>query len=251
MKRFVFLFIILLAPFLKGQGFSGNEYLKYRVHYGFLNAGFATLNISEVSYLGKPHWHIVGKGNSSGAVSLFFRVKDNYETYIDQAKHLPSKFIRQINEGGYIKNKALFFDNDKKTVFERDYKNNTKTTFRHNTQVQDMLSALYYLRTFKNSDFPIGTSKTVNVFMDGAIYPFKLKVLANETISTKFGKINCIKMRPYVQSGRIFKAQESVSIWVSNDDNLVPIQLEAELAVGSLKMSLHEYKNTRYPLTFK
>lgn len=251
MKKVIFLTLSICSYLLFGQGFSNNEYLKYRVHYGFINAGFASLSISEVNYLGKPHWHVTGKGNSTGAVSLFFKVRDNYETYIDQQTIRPSKFIRKINEGGYTKNKVLLFDNDKKLVYETNYKNNRKTTYRHSTDIQDMLSAFYFLRNFNKSEFPIGSIKTVKVFMDGEIYSFKLKVLGKETIDTQFGEIKCIKMRPYVQSGRVFKAQESVTIWISDDDNLIPILLQADLAVGSLKMSLYEYKNTKYPLIFK
>lgn len=114
-----------------------------------------------------------------------------------------------------------------------------------------MLSAFYYLRTIANTDFAVGGTKNINVFMDGQIYPFKLKVLGRENIKSRFGTIKCIKMRPYVQSGRVFKEQESVTIWVSDDANLIPILLQAELAVGSLKMSLYEYKNIQTPLVFK
>ena len=251
MKK-IFLFILIITGyFIQAQTISGNEFLKYRIHYGFLNAGFATLNVTEENYGGKPHLHVVGKGNSSGAVRLFFKVDDRYETYIDKANNKPSKFIRDINEGGYTKNKILYFDHNKRIVKEHDLEANRKTTFSYNTDVQDMLSAFYYLRSFKNTDFVVGTSKSVGVFMDEQIYSFKLKVLGRETIDTKFGKIDCIKIRPYVQSGRVFKAQESVTLWVSDDENLIPMLLEAELAVGSLKMSINEYKNVKYPLNFK
>ena len=250
--RKAFLFILVTIGYiLHAQGVSDNEYLKYRVHYGFLNAGYATLNVTEENYAGTPHWHVVGKGYSTGAVRLFFKVDDRYETYINQSNFKPSKFIRDINEGGYTKNKVLYFDHDRRLVKENNLEANKVTTYSYNRDVQDMLSAFYYLRSFKNTDFVVGTSKTVDVFMDEQIYSFKLKVLGREKVETKFGDIDCIKMRPYVQSGRVFKAQESVTLWVSDDDNLIPMQLEAELVVGSLKMSISEYKNTKYPLKFK
>ncbi|MRJ08092.1 DUF3108 domain-containing protein [Ornithobacterium rhinotracheale] len=251
MKKLYFIVVTFLSFLLQAQGIADSEFLKYRVHYGFVNAGFATLKIKEVSYNGRPHWHVIGKGSSSGAVRVFFKVDDRYETYIDKFTYQPSKFVRNINEGGYTKNKTLTFDHKKRFVYEHNLENGRKTTYRYNTDVQDMLSAFYYLRTMANTDFAIGSAKTINVFMDGQIYPFKLKILGKENIKSKFGTIKCIKMRPYVQSGRVFKEQESVTIWVSDDANLIPIQLEAELAVGSLKMSLYEYKNIKTPLAFK
>lgn len=251
MKNLILLLITCMCILGQAQGVTDGEFLKYRVHYGILNAGFATLKAKETTYNARPHWHIVGKGSSSGAVRVFFKVEDRYETYIEQYSHKPSKFLRNINEGGYTKNKVLTFDHKKRYVYENNIKEGKKTTYSYNTDVQDMLSAFYFLRTFNNSDFITGSTKTINVFMDGQIYPFKLKILGRETINSKFGNIKCIKMRPYVQSGRVFKEQESVTIWVSDDANLIPILLEAELAVGSLKMSLHDYKNTRTPLVFK
>ncbi|MCK0204595.1 DUF3108 domain-containing protein [Ornithobacterium rhinotracheale] len=250
MKKAFLLFIILTLSFAQAQTKDG-EFLKYRVHYGFLNAGFATLKAKEVKHNGSPHLHIVGKGSSSGAVRVFFKVDDRYETFIDKLTFKPSKFIRDINEGGYTKNKVLNFDHNKRYVYEHNLENGKKTTYSYNTEIQDMLSAFYYLRTIANTDFAVGGTKNINVFMDGQIYPFKLKVLGRENIKSRFGTIKCIKMRPYVQSGRVFKEQESVTIWVSDDANLIPILLQAELAVGSLKMSLYEYKNIQTPLVFK
>jgi hypothetical protein len=52
-------------------------------------------------------------------------------------------------------------------------------------------------------------------------------------------------------SGRIFKSQEGVTMYVTNDANLVPVEIKADLLVGSLKASLDNYSNVKYPLNFK
>ena len=52
------------------------------------------------------------------------------------------------------------------------------------------------------------------MFMDSQVYPFKLRFLGKEVIKTKFGKVKCLVFRPLVQSGRIFKAEESVTLWI-------------------------------------
>jgi hypothetical protein len=54
-----------------------------------------------------------------------------------------------------------------------------------------------------------------------------------------------------VKSGRVFKEKEGVTLWVSNDKNHIPISIKAQLAVGSLKADLENYKNVKYPLAFK
>jgi hypothetical protein len=44
-----------------------------------------------------------------------------------------------------------------------------------------------------------------------------------------------------VQSGRVFKEEEGLSLWVSHDQNKIPIRIKADLAVGSIKAELDGY----------
>lgn len=252
MNKFLYvLFTFFFSYFAIAQGFQDDEFLKYRVHYGFLNAGFATLKVNETNYNGKPHYHVVGEGSSTGAVRAFFKVDDRYETYFDKNRFTPSKFIRKVREGGHEKDRILTFDHSRKVVTINDLKAKKVTYAQIPANIQDMMSAFYYLRTKTNNDFKTGEFQNLNIFMDGEVYPFRLKVDGRERIKTKFGYVNAIKMTPYVQSGRVFEKQESVSMWVSDDLNLIPLKLKASLAVGSLEMDLHSYKNLKYKTDFK
>ena len=87
----------------------------------------------------------------------------------------------------------------------------------------------------------------LDLFFDSETFLFKLKYLGHETIKTKFGKINCIKFRPYVMAGRVFKEEESLTLWVTADDNKVPIKIKADLDVGSLRADLVALKGLKYP----
>ena len=245
------IFSLFLISIASAQGFQDKEFLKYRVHYGFLNAGFATLKVEETNFNGKPHYHVVGEGSSSGAVRAFFKVDDHYETYFTKNTYKPSKFIRKTVEGNHEKDRILTFNHSTKVVTFNDLKGKRVTYHRISENVQDMLSAFYYLRSKSNNDFKTGEYQTLNVFLDGEEFPFKLKVEGREKIKTKFGTIDAIRMKPHVQSGRVFKEQESVTMWVTDDANLIPLKIKAELAVGSLEMDLHAYKNNKYDLDFK
>ncbi|WOC53064.1 hypothetical protein BPO_2417 [Bergeyella porcorum] len=97
----------------------------------------------------------------------------------------------------------------------------------------------------------VGKTVRLNVWVDDEMFPFMLRVDGTENVKTKFGTINCLKITPMVMSGRVFKAKESVTMWVTNDQNRIPVAIKAELAVGSLKASIEEYKNVMYPLNFK
>ncbi|MFA7687554.1 MAG: DUF3108 domain-containing protein [Moheibacter sp.] len=232
------------------QNYQSGEYLQYRIHYGILNAGFATLKVNSVKYEGKPHFHVVGEGSSSGAVRAFYKVDDRYETYIDAATNKPSKFIRKISEGGYTRDQVFTFDHKKKIATINDRKAQKVSYREFSSDVQDLLSAFYYLRNYDTDKLKTGDFIGVDILMADETYKFKLKILGRESMKTKFGHIKCIKIQPYVQSGRIFKASESVTMWVTDDKNHVPIQIKADLAVGSLKADLHSYNNVKHKLNF-
>jgi hypothetical protein len=104
------------------------------------------------------------------------------------------------------------------------------------------------LRNFYPKDeIEINESFDINMFFDNENYVFKLKYLGKETVNSKFGKIECMKFRPLVQSGRVFEEQESVTLWVSDDDNRLPIRLQADILVGSIKADLENFKNLKHP----
>ena len=83
------------------------------------------------------------------------------------------------------------------------------------------------------------------LFDDDGIFKFKLRYLGKEVIKSKFGKVECLKFRPFVQSGRVFKEQESLTLWVSNDLNKIPIRIKADLAIGAIKADLEGFNGLK------
>ncbi len=225
------------------RAFKPGEWLKFRVHYGILNASYATLHLKSDKVDNIPVYHVVGKGKTTGFASLFFKVDDTYESYFDKKDGKPYKFIRKINEGGYTKDVEINFDHSKDLAILNDKKNNTQMNFTVGDSVQDLISAFYYLRdNYEFEDLVEGESLGLKVlYDDDGIFNFKLKYLGKEILKTKFGKVECLKFIPLVQSGRVFKEQESLSLWVSNDRNKIPIRIKADLVIGSITADLDGY----------
>ena len=96
-----------------------------------------------------------------------------------------------------------------------------------------------------------GEEIAIDMFMDSQVYPFKLRFLGREILNTKFGKVKTMIFRPLVQSGRVFKAQESVTLWITDDANKIPIKMKADLSVGSLRAELEHYKGLANPFVKK
>ncbi|WP_040280519.1 DUF3108 domain-containing protein [Psychroserpens damuponensis] len=258
MKKVLLIFTILLctqASFAqKESAFKDGEWFKFEMSYsGFLKAGNATLSVDETTLKGKPVYHVVGKGWTTGAIKWFFKVKDRYESYFDKETGVPYKFIRKIDEGGHTKDIEIAFDQIKNEAFVENKKYKTSKTVATEPNVQDMVSAFYYLRNnYETDDIKVGDIVELDMFFDEENFGFKLKYLGRETIETEFGKIKTLRFRPYVMAGRVFKEQESLTLWVSADDNKIPLKIKADLAVGSLRAELVEFKGLKhyFPIQF-
>lgn len=255
MKKLV-LFILILTTFSfdtqKEDAFDVGEYFKFRIHYGIINAGYATLEIKDATINNKKVFHAVGKGYTTGMSRFFFKVEDLYESYFDKQTGDPYRYIRKIDEGGYTKNQEGLFNQSESKVLVKDYKRKTEKTIVITDNVQDIISSFYYLRNHPNIDkLKSGEAITIDMFFDDEITKFKLKYVARQDITTKFGTVSTMVFKPLVQTGRVFKEKESVTLWITDDDNKVPVRIKAELAVGSLKADLDEYKGLKNPFKVK
>ena len=217
--------------------FKDGEWFEFRIYYGFFNASYASIK---------------GYGKTTGLARWFFKLEDHYESYFNKEKIIPYKFIRNIYEGGYTKNVEINFNQEKLIANITDKKKKTKIEVPFNINAQDLVSSFYYLRKyFPSNEIKINESFVINMFFDNENYVFKLKFLGKEIVDSKFGNIECLKFIPIVQSGRIFKEQESVTIWISNDRNRIPIRVQADVIVGSIKADLENFKNLKYPFKIK
>lgn len=243
----IFIFSALSAQF---DNINAGETISFRIHYGFITAGNATLSTTKTSYNGQPAFYVRGVGKTSGAAKAFFKVEDVYESYIS-AKQEPLFYVRNVSEGSYTQHLQSTFNTNNNTLVLVDKKHTDRPakTVKVPNDVQDILSCFYYLRSADN--LKVGNVLKMSVWIDDELFPFQLRVVGTEKISTKFGKVNCLKIIPSVVSGRVFKDKEGVTMWVTNDQNRVPVLIKAELAVGSLKASIDNYTNVKYPIKFE
>jgi len=227
------------------KAFIKGEQLIYRIHYGIIDAGIAEIEVREEdkTFANRNVYHCVGKGYSKGAFDWFFKVRDRYETYIDCDGIVPIFFVRRVDEGGYKINQNYTYNHYQNTV------NADGKLFPVTAHMQDMLSAFYYARTIDYSQARVNDIFTIPAFVDNEIFNLKIKYVGKEIISTAFGKVKCLKFRPILQKGRIFKHEEDLNVWITDDDNHIPIRAQAEILVGAIKMDLQSYKNTITKLT--
>ena len=249
MKKLLLLIFLFSTSglFAQKKAYDTGEWFKFRIHYGFVTAGYATLEVDNANLNGKNVYHVKGMGKTTGVSRFFFKVEDDYQSYIDKEKDIPYRFIRKIDEGGHTKDIQIDFNHKSNKALVFNKKHDTKELVSFPKDAQDMVSAFYYLRNNLDvNGLSEGDTLDMNMFFDKENYKFRLKFLGRETLKTNFGKVPCLIFRPYVQAGRVFKEKESLTVWVSDDDNKIPILIKADLAVGSLKASLTQFKGLKH-----
>lgn len=232
-------------PVQNNDAFKRGEKLSFRLHYGIIEAGTANLMITDEAkeFAGRKTFHVVGLGNSRGMFDFFYKVRDRYETYVDEKALVPWFFTRRVNEGGYIINQDYVFNhyNQKVTV-------GASETYPIEPNMQDMLSAFYMARNLDLSNAKPNDVYSINCFMDKEIWPLKIKFICKENVKTDLGTFKCLKFRPLIQKGRVFKHEEDLNVWISDDKNHIPVKGQADVLIGSVKVELKSFSGLANPV---
>ncbi len=264
LRSVVLLLIFYLFPnFLAGQCpivthvFGDGEKVIYTVSYNWgpvwVDAGLVTFSVNAELYKGKNVFHLKASGKTFPSYDLLFKVRDYYDSWVNPGNLQTLDFRRYIYEGGYSLLNTLNFNHSDQTIVT-----NTKTN--NNPQRTDtvpllpcsfdMLSAIYYTRSIDLSGMKQNIWKQVKVVIDDGYYDITIRYLGKEQVENTDGKIyNCVKFAAKMVQGTIFKGDEDVLVWVTDDGNRIPVYIEAKIIVGTVKAYLKEAKNLMNPMT--
>lgn len=233
------------------DSFFTGESLDYRLHYGFVNAGEATVSVDPQYYAVSDRvcYKINVIGKSTGSFDFFMKIRDQFTSYVDTSAIIPHKFIRIIREGKYKLNETVYFDQLNHTGRLKQDEDPEKTTALP-ADVHDIISGYYYLRTINYNAKKAGDTIRVNAYFEGKVYDFMVKYLGKDITDTKFGKIRSLKLSPIMPDNELFKGGNSIRFWISDDNNKVPLKVEAVLFVGSVDLDIKGYSGLKWPLNF-
>lgn len=235
---------------VKEKHFHKGEEYDYRVKYGILTIGAANVGVDSKIFNvnGLPCYKVSVLGRTAGLTDLF-KVRNSYISYMDTLQHFPQKFDFSARENKYKKDQVLFFDNLKNVVVRQE--NNTTNTYKVPDNVHDLISGYYSLRNVDFSKYSVGQTYSTNLFFDDELYNFKVRYAGKTTLKTRFGKIQALKLNPILPDNKMFKGEDAIRVWVSDDKNRVPLQIEVDFSFGTVVMDIKKYKGNMYPFSFQ
>lgn len=233
---------------IRNTAFKEGEKVGLTVYYsvgGLVNApaGTGTFTTTLEKLNGRNVYHVVGEGRTLPSYEWAYKAKDVYETYMDAETLQPLKFIRNVSEGGYKKYQNVSFNKSANTAITNE------GVFKVPACVQDVVSSVFYARNVDFNSLKLNDRISFNMFLDNEIYQMSIRYLGKETISTKYGKFKAIKIRPVTIKGNIFKGDEKMTIWITDDANHVPVRIESPIVVGKVRIDMTSFQGLRNPMS--
>jgi hypothetical protein len=266
MKRFICFSVIGLLVFFSGMaandkpvgsrsssagnpfGYEPGEELMYSLKYGFLKGGEANLSVKEAILKGEKVHHVIASGKTVGLADAIYKVRDRYESFIHPETDLPMKSVRSIREGSYRYYNEVEYEHhhiDSSLVISQRSGEHWVPE-----NIQDILSAFYFARKHKfNDNLRDGEMIEIMTYFSDELFPLRIRYKGIETIETSLGDIECYLFVPVTEVGRAFKNEDDMQVWISRDENKVPVRIRFELRVGAFTCNLEQFRGLQNPFS--
>ncbi|WP_430825537.1 DUF3108 domain-containing protein [Carboxylicivirga sp. N1Y90] len=263
--KIVFSALLLCASLLSGQAqcedvneaFQHGEVVNYHAYYnwGFiwLNAGHVSFTVDSTRYEGKPAYQMKAHGATYKSYDKLYRVRDTFEVYTDTLFIEPFAFKRITNEGSKHASYLYRFDHEKRFISAKIQKEDEELknlTFPWKACSFDILTMVYKARNIDFSLYSPDEKIPISMVVDGEIHDIYIRYLGKEVIKNRDGRrFNCLKFSPLLVEGTIFESGEDMTVWVTDDQNRIPIIVEAKILIGSVKAVFVGAEGLRHTMT--
>ncbi|MDP8237659.1 MAG: DUF3108 domain-containing protein [Candidatus Hatepunaea meridiana] len=219
--------------------FRVGEKLHFKVYLGVILGGYSTMSVQSISEIdGHPCYEIVSVAKSRPAVDTFYKVRDRIVSWRDVKGGFSRRYEKHLHEGGYRAKKVVEYKPEEGLAYLYEGSKEIPDTLAINGLVQDVFSAFYYLRS---KDLKVGNSVWIDVHDIRKQYKLEVLVLRKERIKVPAGKFNCFVIEPKLMSSGIFRREGKMQIWISDDENRLPVIMRSKLYFGSVWAKLTGY----------
>lgn len=220
----------------------GGERLTFSLGWGFITAGTATIEVKPAKN-GKTEFFTYA--HDSGTLKKIYPVSDTIYTRVRNTGLMTEVFKKSLHEGNFHNKSVIRFDRMHEkawlsdTVFTdsktRKVKRSADTVVTIYGEEHSIISAFYYMRTI-----PINVGDTARFSAVSGKKRYELKVLVHgrEKMKTVLGELSCVKIEPVLDGDGIFNSKGRIFIWLTDDSRRIPVLMECEIALGSIKAKL-------------
>lgn len=242
-------------PITRNTSFSKGEELTYRVNFGFFTVGKAITRIDQRVYSinSRPCYKIDAYGETSDWISWISRVKDNWGAYLDTASLATQVSYRKIREGNYKRDELTTFLHDQQKAEVKVM--NQETGVYENPQqydvprnAKDLVGGFMLLRVIDFTKVHVKDTLTISGFFEDTSYHLRVIYKGKETIKINAGKVPCHVLIPIMPDNKLFDGENSITCWISDDANKIPVKIQAKMFIGHTGLELTSFRGLRNQL---
>ena len=239
--------------------FQAGEELSFALQYtwGAMNTdvGHATIRLDSLTFNGEEAFRISAYGKTTRFFDWIFKVREDFDSWFTRDGLRPLKFTRDTYEGGYVaKNTYLYDWSATEPVIRADVyssKRGQKSMELPLTPCTFDLPSLFYFS--RNMDFDVvdpGRRYPMTFAIDDDVYNVYFILHGRQTIKVKgIGEVKVIKFGAKLLEGEVFKGEEDMIIYISDDMNRLPVYFEAPLLVGRATGRLTGWNGLKHPFS--
>lgn len=237
--------------------FAAGEKMYFSMHYewGAINSdvGTAEVSLRNVRYNGTPAFHCHVHGRTTRLYDLFFKVREDFQSWFSADGLSPLKFTRDTEEGKYIaKNTYIYSPRD--TVIYADVYSTSggskSITLPLDRCTFDLPALFYFARNMDMSSVVPEVRYPMTFAIDDDVYNVHFIMHGKETVKVRgLGVVKTVRFSARLLAGEIFKGDTDMTIWISDDDNRLPVLFEAPILVGKASGRLRNFSGLKHPFT--
>lgn len=267
MKKVFVFFLIILAIVnkitaqtypceLKNNAFKSGEKLDYVITYNWLlvwtDVGGVRFETTKEKMFNQEVFNLKGTGVTYSFYDWFYPVRDVYQSWVNPENLLPVYYHRDVDEDGYLIDIKYTFDYDQMLAYsevEKTRKPYLRDTVPIPACTYDVISVIYQARNIDFSKYKENEKIPLTILLDNELHHVYIRYKGKEEKKVRgVGKFNCIKFTGSLVAGDVFKGGEDLIIWVSDDENRIPVWIESPIIVGTVKARLVNYEGLKHPL---
>ena len=243
---------------LDDLSFKSGERLMFiaSYHWGLIDAdvGEAVLMVEEENFRDTNYFYSRIYAKTYRFWDHFFEVRDVYEGHFFIHNLRPIYFYRDIREGDYrIKNTFYFNDNYSVNMSVQKYSRPFRdTVIQGHSCTYDLVSLFFNARNIDFSSLAEGKTYPYSFVIDREMHNLWFHYVGKEEKKiNKIGTFRCLKFAVKLIAGEVFDGKNNLYLWISDDNNRIPLYIETPIIVGKISARLSHYENLKYPLTSK
>lgn len=260
MKRYFLLFwMLFFCDILFAQQanvpYKAGESLTYVMNYKW---GSVDTDVGEaVTLLAYTDgmFHSIIKGKTYKFYDMFFKVREHFESKFAEYPVRPNYFYRDSQEGKYRMRNTFYFnesDYKVKAWIQRQETPAKDTVLVGSAHTFDLVSLFYNVRNINFNQIPMGVEQPISFAIDDDVYNFYYIYKGKEVKKIPgIGTFRTLKFSVKLVAGSVFTGKEEMTIWVTDDENKVPLLFETPVLVGKVSGRLSKWSNLKSPLTSK